>query len=245
MPSIPDDSTMATDPLQIRRMLTALVPGVYEVRIPSIDARKPRFFTTQHMYLRLPDDLDTGVKQIASVSGRDAAAVYMVGNPLNPALLGRGRGAFYRAKSTASDADVIRRRLFYIDVDSVRPSAINASASEIDAAMERTAAAVEWLCTELDFTTPLFHGTSGSGGMVLYRIDVPNDDNATAQLQGCLEALSATLSDATVKIDTGVYNAARIFRVPGTINAKSNTPQPDRPWTRVTGTWADGEVQHE
>ncbi len=245
MLSIPDDSTMATDPFQIRRMLTALMPGVYEVRIPSIDARKPRFFSTQHMYLRLPDDLDTGVKQIASVSGDDAAAVYMVGNPLNPALLGRGRGAFYRAKSTASDADVTRRRLFYIDVDSVRPSAINASASEIDAAMERTAATVEWLCTELDFTTPLFHGTSGSGGMVLYRIDVPNDDNATAQLQGCLEALSATLSDATVKIDTSVYNAARIFRVPGTINAKSNTPQPDRPWTRVTGTWADGEVPHE
>lgn len=245
MLSIPDDSTMATDPLQIRRMLTALMPGVYEVRIPSIDARKPRFFSTQHMYLRLPDDLDTGVKQIASVSGDDAAAVYMVGNPLNPALLGRGRGAFYRAKSTASDADVTRRRLFYIDVDSVRPSAINASASEIDAAMERTAAAVEWLCTELDFTAPLFHGTSGSGGMVLYRIDVPNDDNATAQLQGCLEALSATLSDATVKIDTSVYNAARIFRVPGTINAKSNTPQPDRPWTRVTGTWADSEVPHE
>lgn len=245
MLSIPDDSTMATDPFQIRRMLTALMPGVYEVRIPSIDARKPRFFSTQHMYLRLPDDLDTGVKQIASVSGDDAAAVYMVGNPLNPALLGRGRGAFYRAKSTASDADVTRRRLFYIDVDSVRPSAINASASEIDAAMERTAATVEWLCTELDFTTPLFHGTSGSGGMVLYRIDVPNDDNATAQLQGCLEALSATLSDATVKVDTSVYNAARIFRVPGTINAKSNTPQPDRPWTRVTGTWADGEVPHE
>ena len=39
-----------------------------------------------------------------------------------------------------------------------------------------------------------------------------------------------------------IFIAARLFRVPGTINAKSNSPQADRPWTLVTGSWTDGEV---
>jgi len=244
MNSVPP-TALETDPTQIRRMLTALVPGVYEVRIPRGDARKPRFFGTQHMYLQLPDDLAAGVKHIASVKGTNAAAVYMVGNPVNPALLGRGRGAFYTAKSTASDDDVTRRRLLYLDIDAVRPSAINANAQEIEAVTERTAAVVEWLRAETDFGTPLFHGTSGSGGMVLYRVDMPNDETSANTVQACLAALSEAYTDAVVNVDTGVYNAARIFRVPGTINAKSNTPQPDRPWTVVTGAWADGEVSHE
>lgn len=244
MSSIRDHCSIETDPDQIRAMLTALVPGVYEIRIPKPEARKPRFWSTQHMYLSLPDDLEAGVSEIASVRGEDAGAVYIVGNPVNPALLGRGRGSFHNAKSTASDADVTGRRLLYVDIDPVRPSAVNANAEETAAAMERTAQAVEWLSGELGFPDPLFHGTSGSGGMLLYRIDLPNDPDATEQVAGCLQALSDALSDAAVNVDTGVFNAARIFRVPGTINAKSNTPQPDRPWTLVTGTWAAGEVSH-
>lgn len=242
MASIRDHSAIETDPTQIRRMLTALVPGVYEIRIP--EARRPRFYGTQHMHLQLPGDLEAGVTQIASVTGCNAAAVYMVGNPVNPALLGRGRADFHKAKSTAADADVTRRRLLFVDIDPVRPSAINATTAETEAAIERTAAAVAWLRDELDFPDPLFHGTSGSGGMLLYRVDMPNDDASEEQVRGCLHALSDELSDAMVHVDTGVYNAARIFRVPGTVNAKSNTPQPDRPWTLVTGTWAAGEVSH-
>lgn len=226
------------DSMQVRRMLSALVSGVYEVRIP--ETRKPRFWAnTVAMYLQLPEDLEAGVSQITSIRGEDAAAVYMVGNPLNPALQGRGRAGFYKAKSAASDADVIRRTLLYIDIDAVRPSAINANAAEIGAAIERTTDTVVWLQGELDFPEPLFHGTSGSGGMLLYRVDLPNDTASQVQVQACLSALSDALSDDVVKIDTTVYNSARIFRVPGTINAKSNTPQPDRPWTLVTGTWAE------
>lgn len=242
--SVLENRTIETDPAQIRRMLTALEPGVYEIRIPKPEARKPRFWTTQHMYLSLPDDLEAGVSEIASVRGDHAGAVYMVGNPVNSALLGRGRGSFHDAKSTASDRDVTCRRLLYVDIDSVRPSAVNATDDETAAAMTRTAQAVEWLSGELGFPAPLFHGTSGSGGMLLYRIDLPNDHATTEQIAGCLLTLSDALSDEGVKIDTGVYNAARIFRVPGTVNAKSNTPQPDRPWTIVTGTWAEGEVSH-
>src|SRR5687767_3112674 len=73
----------------VRRFFTALVPGVYEIRIPSVETRRPRFWNTQHMYLQLPDDLEAGVRHLATVTGHDAGAIYIVGNPVNPALLGR------------------------------------------------------------------------------------------------------------------------------------------------------------
>ena len=240
--TVPNPPAVWPNTALVGRFLKALVPGAYEIRIP--EPRKPRFWKSQAMYLRLPDDLEVGVHQIAGVMGGHAAGVYIVGNPVNPALLGRGRAAFHHCKSLASDADVSRRRLLYIDIDPVRASGINANADETAAAMERTTEAVGWLAEELEFPPPLFHGTSGSGGMLLYRIDLPNDDAATAQVSACLSALSDSLSDGRVKIDTGVYNAARIFRVPGTVNAKSNTPQPDRPWTLVTGTLAGDEVSN-
>lgn len=251
MATVTESAAIETDPDMIERFLAALVPGVYEIRIPRNDARRPRFYGGQVMYLHLPDDLEVGAGKIASVTGQDAAAVYIVGNPVNPALLGRGRAGFYPLKSAASDIDVIARRLLYVDIDAERPSAINATPDEAAAAMARTAEAAAWLSDALGFPAPMFHGTSGSGGMLLYRLDLPNAYSrdgkatdatvaATEQVQGCLAALSERFPADGVKIDTSVYNAARIFRVPGTVNAKSNTPQPDRPWSRVTGTFANG-----
>lgn len=227
---------LGPDADQIRDFLDALYPGVYEIRIPSIEARRPRFFSTQHMYLKLPEDADVGVKLLATVTGRDAGAVYIVGNPVNPALLGRGRAGFYRAKSTASDKDVTHRRVMFIDIDADRPSAINADRAEIAQTIDSTNRAVQWLTDALGFPEPLFHGTSGSGGMILYRVDMPNDDEHAAKVQRALTALASEIDTDGVHVDTGVFNAARIFRVPGTVNAKSNTPQPDRPWTLVHGT---------
>ncbi len=228
------------DVAQLSAFLTGITAGTYEFRIPRNDARRP-FYGTQAMYALLPDDLDHITQYLARSGGPQAGAVYIVGNPVSPDLLGRGRGAFYPAKATVADADVLHRRLFFVDVDAERPSAINANREEIDAAMARTEDVAAWLDAEAGFGRPWFHGTSGSGGMLLYRIDLPNDDASTELLKGCLEALAAAFPADGVKIDTTVFNAARLFRVPGTVNAKSNTPQPDRPWTLVTGTFRDGD----
>jgi hypothetical protein len=234
--------SLAADVSTIRRFLAGLTPGVYEWRV--IDGRRPMFYgRTQAMYGLLPDDLDRVATVLAGINGHNAPAVYIVGNPLDPALLGRGRGAFHPAKATAADADVARRRLFYVDVDAERPSGINATHEQVAAAMARTAEAVAWL-GDAGFGRPWFHGTSGSGGMLLYRIDLPNDAESAALLAGCLAALAERFPADGIKIDTGVFNAARLFRVPGTVNAKSTTPQPDRPWTLVAGAWNDeGGVQ--
>lgn len=237
---IPDaGQTLMPDAAPLSAFLDGIAAGTYEFRIPRIDARRP-FYGTQAMYARLPEDRDHIAQYLARIGGRQAGAIYIGGNPVSEDLLGRGRGAFYPAKATVADADVLHRRLFFVDVDAERPSAINANQLEIDAAMARTADVVAWLDTEAGFGHPWFHGTSGSGGMLLYRIDLPNDDASAELLAGCLKALAAIFPADGVKIDTGVFNAARLFRVPGTVNAKSSTPQPDRPWTLVTGTFREG-----
>lgn len=228
----------------IETFASGLIPGAYEIRIT--DPRKPRFWNAQVMYLKLPDDLDTCVSMIAGVRGQDAAAVYIVGNPVNPALLGRGRAGFYKAKSAATDADVIRRHLLYVDVDSERPTGVNATPGEATAALAVTDRAAEWLTGEWGFSDPWFLGSSGSGGMMLFRVDLPNGPASDDLVQTALSALASQFNTPGVTVDTGVFNAARLFRVPGTVNAKSNTPQPDRPWTVVRGTFnADAGVMYE
>jgi hypothetical protein len=69
--------------------------------------------------------------------------------------------------------------------------------------------------------------------LALWRVDLPVE--RTSLIERVLAALSARFSDDSVKIDTTVHNPSRIVRVAGTINAKSPTPQLDRPWRTATG----------
>src|SRR5207253_3103309 len=69
---------------------------------------------------------------------------------------------------------------------------------------------------------------SGNGGHRLYAIDLPNDDASRTLLQRCLEALALYFSDSEVKIDVGVFNAARIWKVYGTLACKGDN-LPERP----------------
>ena len=68
---------------------------------------------------------------------------------------------------------------------------------------------------------------SGNGAHALGRIDLPADDGGL--VQRCLQALAARFNDAAVKVDTGVYNPARIWKLYGTTAAKGDDV-PGRPW---------------
>jgi hypothetical protein len=67
---------------------------------------------------------------------------------------------------------------------------------------------------------------SGNGVHLLYRIDLPNDQAATARVKGVLESLAARFTDSAVEVDRPVFNAARICKRYGTLSAKGDsTPQ--------------------
>ena len=68
---------------------------------------------------------------------------------------------------------------------------------------------------------------SGNGGHAMYRIELPTDDGGL--VQRCLKALAGRFDDAVVKVDTVVYNPARIWKLYGTRACKGDDVD-GRPW---------------
>ena len=82
----------------------------------------------------------------------------------------------------------------------------------------------------LGFPEPV-RADSGNGAHLLYRIDLPNDEAATALVKSCLATLDALFSDERVTVDTANFNAARIWKLYGTVSRKGDNT-PDRPHRR-------------
>ena len=199
------------------RVLTE--PGqVVELRILNA----PRVGTVSGYF----DDPEKLADAAARWSGK-APAVYVTPNPVNPALLARANNRLVeRVRSTTADADVVRRARLFLDFDAVRPAGISSTDAEHAAALERAAKCRDFLFS-FDWPSPI-EGDSGNGAHLVYRIDLPNDDAATALVQNCLHTLDWQFSDAVVSVDVGVYNAARIWKLYGTVVRKGDST-PDRP----------------
>ena len=69
---------------------------------------------------------------------------------------------------------------------------------------------------------------SGCGCYVLIRVDERNDESTLALFTSVVAAWDALFSDDEVKLDTTVVNAARLIRIPGTLNGKGDATA-DRP----------------
>lgn len=69
---------------------------------------------------------------------------------------------------------------------------------------------------------------SGNGYHLFYGIDLENNEESTALVKSCLASLAAKFDDDTIKIDTTVYNAARIVKAYGSMAAKGDSTN-DRP----------------
>ena len=157
------------------------------------------------------DDFDKLAAGAAEWDGK-APGVYVTLNPVNPDLLARAvnRLTGY-ARFTTSDTDIVRRRWLPIDCDPVRSAGISSTEEEHDAAIARTREIGQWLGKQ-GWQRPVW-ADSGNGGHLLYRIDLPNDQDSTLLVQRCLEALDLRFSDAVVTVDTGNHNAARIWKL--------------------------------
>jgi len=163
----------------------------------------------------------------------DVQGVYVTLNEVNPALLSRRANRIKmklgRKDATTSDADIVRRRWLPVDLDPVRPSGVSSSDTEHQLAGERAERIAAWL-GEQGFPDPIV-ADSGNGAHLLYRIDLPNDDAATALVKDCLATLDALFSDERVTVDTANFNAARIWKLYGTM-ARKGDHTPERPHRR-------------
>ena len=194
---------------------------VVELRVLGVDGRSNR---TDSGYF---DNLDDLARYAASYSGR-APGIYVTLNPVNPALLARAANrAKEYARTTTSDTDILLRRWFPIDCDPRRPADISSNDIEHEAALSRAKVIADWLAGR-GWPDPIF-ADSGNGAHLLYRTPELPNDAATAELFAhALQAIAMTVDDDAVSVDTGVYNAARIWKVYGTQVCKGDD-LPERP----------------
>ena len=209
------------DLLEIKRALAVLRQPSDVIELRALDAGGK----TVAGYFDDPGKL---AEAAAKLSG-SAAGVYVVLNELTPALLARSANRLtVGPKNLTQDKDIIRRRYLPIDIDARRPSGISSTDAEHDAAIQVAGKIKEYL-VELGFPADaIIIGDSGNGGHLLVRVDLPNDANNTNLIENCLEALATRFDDAAVSIDPGVFNAGRIWKLPGTLARKGDST-PARP----------------
>lgn len=197
-------------------------PGdVLELRIP-----KAGKYGTISGYFDKPAAFADAVVGLADVG---FTGYYFTINPVKPDLLVRSVNKYEKwAENTTSDSDILCRSWLPIDLDPVRPAGISSSEEEHAAALQRAADIEEWLISRGWPAGAFIRADSGNGGHLAARIDLPNDNAARDLIKHCLEALDFIFSDENVKVDTSTFNAARIWKIYGTM-AKKGSDTPDRP----------------
>lgn len=183
---------------------------------------------TQSGYYTEPAAL---VRDALQLDGK-GAGVYVTLNPVDPRLLARAvnRCREY-ARSTTTDDDIVRRVWVLFDCDPVRPTDISSTDGEHEAALAMAHRIAIWLITLGVPPDALVVADSGNGGHVLMRVSLPNDADTLGLIKRVLAAVDFEWSNETVKIDTGVDNAARIGRLYGTTACKGDSIA-DRPHRR-------------
>ena len=203
--------------VEIRRFLDVLLePG----QVGELRALHTRQATASGYF----DDLGEMAKGAQSLSGK-GPAVYVTLNPVNPDLLARAANQIKPyAHMTTADRDILRRRWLPVDFDAVRPAGISSTDAEHEAALNRAEECREWLRSQ-GWPEPIF-ADSGNGAHLLYRVDLPVDDDRFVEMS--LKALAAKFNDDAVVVDVGNYNSARIWKVYGTMVCKGDNV-PERP----------------
>ncbi len=217
---------------QIQRSLELLHESgdVFEIRALNVPCG--RYANTASGYF---DDLAKATEAAQACDAKGAAGVYVTLNPVNPALLARANNRLAdRPKATTQDSEATCRRWLFIDIDPKRPSGIAATDAERETAGELAGSIEDTLRSE-GWSYPLTVD-SGNGCYLLYRVDLPNDDETTELLKRFYVAVKATLGESDPdgphsEIDVTVHNASRILRVGGTINRKGDSTT-DRPHRR-------------
>lgn len=197
---------------------------VVEVRALANNATYSGYFNNM-------DKIVTDVYKLDSVPL--IKGIYIVLNEIDPSLHARRANRLPklgRSDSTTSDANIIRRRWLPIDIDPKRPSGISSSDEEHDRALQKADKIAAGL-SEFGFPSPI-KADSGNGAHLLYRVDLENSDETRNLIQNCLEVLSIIHSDESCDVDTSVFNAARIWKLYGTISRKGDNVS-DRPHRRA------------
>ncbi len=166
------------------------------------------------------DHLEELQQDVQPYSG-DATGIYYGLNPVSPSCLDRAKNCLMSVTQAASakNSDIQHRNLMLIDIDPVREPDCSATNEEKDVAywigriVSRDLRKAGW-------PKPVVVD-SGNGYHLLFRVDLPADDEDL--IRNCLRALASRYDRDEVKIDTGVFDARRIAKLPGTMACKGQS----------------------
>jgi hypothetical protein len=135
--------------------------------------------------------------------------IYIVMNPINESFQGKSAG----------DADISHRDLLLIDIDRAEKKTAPATDDDVEAS-RLVADSIKTFMEELGCSDPI-RVMSGNGHHLYYLLaDTPNDEESKFRVQQFLLTLAQRFDTDIVKVDTVVFNASRITKVPGTIARK-------------------------
>jgi len=147
--------------------------------------------------------------------------IYVTINPVNSEL----------QSSSARDKDILYRCLLLIDIDRAGVTKDPATDADIEAAKSLAKEIMKYLA-EKGWPKPT-QVMSGNGWHLYYKLDrLSNDNDTTELIKRVLKQLAKRFDNSDVNIDTVVYNASRITKVPGTIMRKGQEA-PDRPFRQA------------
>ncbi|MCK6529684.1 hypothetical protein L6R50_19735 [Myxococcota bacterium] len=191
-----------------------------------------------------PGDVDILVESLAPVLPRarglvppgdhprdGEAAFYFSMQAVEPSAIEGGRGRLQRARTTTRDRDIRAYCLFAVDVDPERnpkdASATDAEKAEALAVAEQVRAWFE----ERGVQPALADSGNGYHLLVPTRAYLGEDVGpASADARTLLELLDARFSTPGAKVDTSIFNPARILKLYGTraVKGESTAKRPHR-----------------
>lgn len=135
--------------------------------------------------------------------------IYYVMNPIDEAFMGK----------SATDKDIAYRDLLLIDIDKVGHKGESSTDQELEAASLLSEEIANYL-RSVGWDEPI-RMMSGNGYHLYYILDeIPNNEKTKTLVEGTLYELANKFNNGIVAVDTVVFNASRITKVPGTIARK-------------------------
>ena len=177
-------------------------------------------------YFNNVENLICAIRQYSEMGDEQ---IYFVLNKIDDACYGRQQSEKFvkSPKITTNDNDIVCRNFVFVDFDPVRKSGTNASNEEYEYAHKKAQEVFVFLRGK-GFGEPIIC-KSGNGLHLIYKVDLPNDQETTETIKRFYEYLASVYSDDKVDIDTKVFNLARLCKLYGTM-AKKGANLQDRPW---------------
>ena len=149
--------------------------------------------------------------------------IYFTLQVIDPRLIGRAFNRLKPSSLTTSDNNVIAYRWLPVDIDPVRPAGVSSSDKELQAALKLRNEVADRAIKKLSFSNPI-KAISGNGGHLLFRLpDLPVNDDTKSFIKHTLEGMAARFNTDSIKVDTTVFNPARIWKLYGTTARKGDS----------------------